>query len=492
MGFVCLLRGGGQLALYVPAEKDFKRWLDAFEVVVREASPHIDDGESGGALGSSCTFVDAAAQAGSGGAAAGAVGTPRVREGPGRLASTVIHEGALTFQHDGASIRRYGLLYDDRLDTWGRVPGPARGTAEPEDRIFLADVTGFEVVTGGFTLNCMNRRISVQADSNEDLRTWSCAMLSVIVPGPPLLVPPDGGSQHGSNKSHDGPQQGQTARHDGRQHGGQQQGPSAPHGGHQPDGHPHGRNRTGSRGRTRRSGSISRRWTAGTVGLTRARPTISGSDLKMPFGRQSLRCVQKAQPHAPRPKQAGWVPRVATLGAPQRKRSTKRTSARHYFPSPTPWRHINTNADGNEAKATIYEKHVGRAPRAVLRDPTEGTAAPRTQVLAGPRSVTVKITEHSRSPSPHRELGACKWKKINHPDSGVEGCIVRKNNNVEVITGKVTEASDRGRCMSPRRGPLTSKITDYGRRERISSLDRGGSQAVSGKITDTGRIAMAS
>merc|ERR1719149_284455 len=92
-----------------------------------------------------------------------------------------MHQGLLGIQHDGKVMKKFFVLYADRLDYFHSAVD-AISAQEPLGRMVLAEVGGHEVFGVGLILDILGRKVGLKADHEADVRDWD-AHLKVAMAG---------------------------------------------------------------------------------------------------------------------------------------------------------------------------------------------------------------------------------------------------------------------------------------------------------------------
>jgi len=124
----------------------------------------------------------------------------RVEQWLAALRDPPCQSGVLGFQTRGKMVMRYAVMFEDRIDIWDGALMAAAGR-KPSDRVALRSIRGVEAVFGGFILNCGGKRIGVHVSSNDELRSWSTALLGVITSVAPQPPPSAAGSTRSQSHS---------------------------------------------------------------------------------------------------------------------------------------------------------------------------------------------------------------------------------------------------------------------------------------------------
>merc|ERR1719498_2065544 len=90
-------------------------------------------------------------------------------------ANVALHLGPLGIQHGGRLMKKFFVLYPDRLDYFESAVDAVSGQ-RPLGRIALAEVSGHEVFGVGLILDLLGRKVGLKADHEEDLKAWDVAL----------------------------------------------------------------------------------------------------------------------------------------------------------------------------------------------------------------------------------------------------------------------------------------------------------------------------
>mmetsp|Transcript_97625 Transcript_97625/g.304126 ORF Transcript_97625/g.304126 Transcript_97625/m.304126 type:complete len:461 (+) Transcript_97625:1456-2838(+) len=268
-----------------------------------------------------------------------------------------------------------------------------------------------------------------------------------------------------------------------------------------------------------------RAWSSAILDVITAAGSLTASSSSASTRSRSIGLSGKQEEPSPgtrrqRAHSAGWVPRVATLGAkplssPQRKTffTTRREGNPFIINTHKAGASVGTTLHGSFAKVMAQGNQPGG--RHMTQDVAGKVNEPRTaRTLAAENSITEKVTGSSPVCSPRKEPGSLTWLKVHHSEATPPPLTARsrmeprspfgapyavqkpsaaaspasptlRRSSSLPVTGKVNEAPWGGADSPSRHSPPscagrhTSKITDRGRErsgwaqpDRPASVDK--------------------
>lgn len=94
--------------------------------------------------------------------------------------NVALHQGALGIQHSGKLMKKFFVLYPERLDYFETAVDAVSGQ-RPLGRIALAEVTGHEVFGVGLILDLLGRKVGLKADHDTDVKEWDAALKQAML-----------------------------------------------------------------------------------------------------------------------------------------------------------------------------------------------------------------------------------------------------------------------------------------------------------------------
>jgi len=167
-GFVVRLEND-VLELRVVDPKHMEPWLSAFrEVLMGTGTTSSAKGQGGVPTISGDRSVSPAQRSSSPQASSG-FQSPLLRR-PGQE-NHPIHQGPLSIQHTGRLMKKYFVLYPERLDYF-ESPVDAVSGQKPLGRIALSEVMSHEMFGTGLILDLLGRKVGLKADHDSDVKQW--------------------------------------------------------------------------------------------------------------------------------------------------------------------------------------------------------------------------------------------------------------------------------------------------------------------------------